>query len=300
MSAEQVRPLRWALGYSRALGWPLVPCWWPTATGCACPAGDDCPSPGKHPIAPRGRNDATAAEGELRRRWTRYPAANVGLATGWESGVAVLDIDSGEALGELIATHGPLPEGPRARTGRDGTGMHYFYRHPTPPPSDDAARLVVPSRQLIPGADTRGVGGMVLLPPSLHRSGRRYAWEVSPRTCELPPAPEWMTERRDPSPPPAELGELAQGMSPYGRRALAGIMDELARAEQGTRNDTLNRAAYRLGRLRQHVSPEVAAAALMSAAAGIGLTRQEAEGTLRSGYAAGLQAERVGPEQVAA
>lgn len=300
VSAEQVRPLRWALGYARALGWPLVPCWSATPEGCGCPQGASCPSPGKHPITRTGRNGASAAEGELRRWWTRYPEANVGVATGWESGIAVLDIDSGEALAELVSAYGPMPETARARTGRDGTGMHFYFRHPSMPANPDVPRVVVPSAPLLDGADRKGIGGMVMLAPSRHASGRRYAWEVSPRGLELPLAPEWMTETREPPPPPADLGPVADGLSAYGSRALAGVLDELAEAKEGTRNDMLNRASYRLGRLRAHIPPEVAATALLGVATGIGLTRAEAEGTLRSGYLAGVRAEQVGPEVHAA
>lgn len=298
VSAE-VRPMRWALAYSRALGWPLVPLWWPTPEGCACPQGASCPSPGKHPVIATGRNGASAAEGDLRRWWSRYPAANVGLATGWESGVAVLDLDSGEALAELVTRHGELPVTARARSGRDGTGVHYYFRHPPPPTDPAAERVVVPSRTLIAGADTRGVGGLIVLPPSLHVSGRRYEWQASPRQVPLAPAPGWMTEHRGPTPAPADLGDIAEGMTPYGRASLRAIMDELARTPEGQRNDTLNRCAYRLGRLRAHISPDAAAAALLSAAAGIGLSRAEAEGTLRSGYLAGVRAEKAGPEVAA-
>lgn len=295
--SDNVQPLRWALAYSRALGWASVPLWWPTAAGCACPKGADCPSPGKHPMTARGVHEASAAEGQLRAWWSRYPSANVGIACGWGS-VAVLDIDDPGALAALVDEYGPLPETARATTGREG-GMHYYYAHPAPPADAEQQREMVPSRTIIPGVDSRGVGGLIVAPPSLHASGRRYAWQVSPRGMVLPEAPAFMRERRHPPAPPADIGQLAEGMSPYGRRALAGIIDELAAAGEGQRNDTLNRCAYRLGRLRAHISPDCAAAALLAAAAGIGLTRQEAEGTLRSGYLAGVQSEQAGPEVAA-
>ena len=292
MSTGPVRPLRWALGYARSLCWPVLPCWWPVGDACSCPAGDACTSTGKHPMIPTGRNGASTADGDVYRWWTANPEANIGLATGWESGVAVLDIDRPEALAELLGTHGPLPPGPMARTGR---GQHFYFRHPARPADADSPRVVVPSRPLIPGADLRGVGGMVMLPPSLHVSGRCYTWEVSPRGLDLPAAPVWMTETREPPRPPADLGDVAVGMSAYGRTALLGVLDELAAAPEGTRNDTLNRCAHRVARLRGHVSPEAATAALLDCAAGIGLSRSEAEGTFRSGYLAGLQAVQAGP-----
>ena len=49
-----------------------------------------------------------------------------------------------------------------------------------------------------PGLDVRGDGGYVLLPPSIHPSGRAYAWSVD-STDEYADAPEWLYELLQPS-----------------------------------------------------------------------------------------------------
>lgn len=45
-----------------------------------------------------------------------------------------------------------------------------------------------------PGLDVRGDGGYIIAPPSLHRSGQRYAWEPAhdPDDVLLAPMPEWL------------------------------------------------------------------------------------------------------------
>jgi hypothetical protein len=50
------------------------------------------------------------------------------------------------------------------------------------------------SNGLPAGLDVRGEGGYVVLPPSLHASGRRYWWGISPRAGTLEPAPGWLLE----------------------------------------------------------------------------------------------------------
>ena len=84
-----------ALSYAR-LGWPVIPLHYPVGGGgCSCnnPA---CDSPAKHPIGklvPHGLKDATTDEELIRQWWARYPQANIGIRTGAESGLVVLDID---------------------------------------------------------------------------------------------------------------------------------------------------------------------------------------------------------------
>ncbi len=62
-----------------------------------------------------------------------------------------------------------------------GGGRHFWFRHPGG---------YVPSRVgLRPGLDLRGDGGLVVAPPSLHPSGRRYVFEADHHLAERAPAP---------------------------------------------------------------------------------------------------------------
>ena len=116
--------------------------------------------------------------------WSRWPDAAVGIRTGAESGLVVLDVDpehgGAETLAALERQHGPLP-GPHVRTG--GGGRHYFFAHPGGEVRNSAGRLG-------PGLDVRGDGGYVVAPPSPHESGRAY--ETLRSLDEREPAPSWL------------------------------------------------------------------------------------------------------------
>jgi putative DNA primase/helicase len=107
------------------------------------------------------------------------------IRTGPKSGLLVLDIDArhnGEkSLSALEDKLGPLPEGPRVKT---GGGQHRYFSYPG---------VGVKSRAGIggvPGCDVRAKKGYVVAPPSLHRSGLRYSWqsEVNGKLPALPKA----------------------------------------------------------------------------------------------------------------
>ena len=96
--------------------------------GCTC---DDpkCTSVAKHPVAslfPHGLKDATTDPEEIKFDFTRSHA-NIGVATGSKSGIAVLDVDGKEgerSLGELEKEFGPLPKTVKSLTGR---GCHIYF-----------------------------------------------------------------------------------------------------------------------------------------------------------------------------
>src|SRR4051794_4018165 len=75
---------------------------------------------------------ATTDADEIRRDFERWPDANVGIATGVDSGIFVVETDTitghgvdGEAsLRELQATHGPLPE---TREAESPSGSRHRY-----------------------------------------------------------------------------------------------------------------------------------------------------------------------------
>jgi hypothetical protein len=188
-----VNPLRdAALDYARR-GWAVFPLFEPRAQGrCSCPKAAACARAGKHPRTRRGVLNATVDAAQIGRWWRRWPAANVGLATGAASGLVVLDVDprngGDDSLVALEGRHGRLPDGPRALTG--GGGVHLFFRRP-----DDADTLRgVP---LAPGVDVKADAAYVVASPSLHRSGRSYVWEIgaAPDDLPLPPLPAWVVVR---------------------------------------------------------------------------------------------------------
>ncbi len=59
--------------------------------------------------------------------WAENPKFNIGIATGPESGIFVVDLDGEEgieAFRKLEAEHGQIPKTPIASTG--GGGLHYL------------------------------------------------------------------------------------------------------------------------------------------------------------------------------
>jgi putative DNA primase/helicase len=148
------------------------------------------PLNGKLPITTSGFKDATTDPALIRAWWLSHPRANIGISTG-PSGFWVLDIDprhNGDAsLEALTDQHGAIPETLVARTG--GGGLHVLFQ--------GAAASTV--NRLGKGLDTRGEGGYIVAPPSIH-----------PETQ----APyEWLTEHPLVDAPLWLLGQLNQARS---------------------------------------------------------------------------------------
>ena len=135
-----------------------------------CTCGDtDCRSPGKHPLTAHGATEASSDEMTIRGWWSKWPTANIGLAMG-DAGCIALDVDT-RNLGHLswdalIHANGALPETP---TQRSGNGWHYLVRIDT-----EAVRRC--RGKLAPGIDVKA-NGYIVAEPSIHHSGRRYAWD---------------------------------------------------------------------------------------------------------------------------
>lgn len=107
--------------------------------------------------------DRHATEDEIKKWWTDYPNANVGIVTGKISGIAVLDCDSQDAISAFLAQY--KGETPAAKTPR---GMHYYFKY------EDGIRNTVKVGNL--DMDIRGEGGYVVAPPSINDKGLEYKW----------------------------------------------------------------------------------------------------------------------------
>lgn len=180
-----------ALSYA-SRGWRVLPLWFGRNGRCACPSGDECPNSLKHPLsdlAPNGCHSASTDAAVITGWWTRYPDANIGIATGQETGLWALDVDprhGGDVtLDALEQRHGPLPQSLRARTGSGGA--HILFVHP------GDGRLSNSAGRLGAGLDVRGDGGYIVAAPSTHVSGRAYAWEDEDESVPEA-APNWLLE----------------------------------------------------------------------------------------------------------
>jgi hypothetical protein len=284
-----------AASFYAGLGWPVLPLAWASASRCACRAGLDCEHPAKHPLIPGGTRGASVDVTQVARWWAHWPRAGVGIVTGARSGLVVLDVDrrhGGFETVERLRAQNDWAFAPTLTAATGGGGRHLLFAHPGTPVSNAVSRL--PGVGVTPGIDLRGDGGYIVAAPSGHESGARYRWLEG--VTRLAAFPRWIVEpsspsaRKDPGHPVPPVAR-SLGFAPA---ALAGEVRRVAAAEEGVRNDTLNRAAFALGTLvgagaldHDHVR-----AALAQAAAGVGISSREATRTIASGLNAGIARPR--------
>lgn len=211
-----------------------------------------------------GVHHASLAGADVKRWWSGDPAANVGVATGSKSRLAVLDLDvkaGKDGIAELtrfMASYWlDLPEGCWVRTPTGG--VHIWLRTPL--------GVRVPDHPgILPGVDIKGDGGFVVAPPSmrLHQpikpevpgdSSIRLPYEWNGCPCQAPDAPSWLFEWLDYAAPaagrPAQLvrnGEQVYDASPPQDDGpdLKALLK--TGVPKGERNDTLYRLACSLYR----------------------------------------------------
>ena len=159
---------RTAVDYA-TLGWQVFPCHSIVRGKCSC-GRSDCTSQGKHPRTPRGFKEATTDPEGIRAWWAHWPAANVGVATGRNSGIVVIDIDprhGGFVAFDELSAEVNIPDTLSANTG--GGGRHLVFSYP--------ANYTVRSRNnWRPGIDVKSAGGYIIADPSNHISGGSYSW----------------------------------------------------------------------------------------------------------------------------
>jgi len=271
-----------ALAYA-ALGIPVMPLFEPGPGGsCSC-GNPQCRTPGKHP---RNRNGLKAASTDpkvVHTWWTTWPHANIGGRTGVVFDVC--DIDSADGIAAvrplLGADHRKIP---LVRTGSGG--WHLIFT-----PTGLGSRV-----RFLPGVDWRGAGGYVVLPPSRHASGETYRFVRKPAGA-LPAAPQGLLRALSPptldKPPKARHRPMARPRG-YAQAALAREAETVETARPGTRNDTLNRAAFNLGQLAAagHLTESDVITELTAAALKVELEPKEIRRTIASGMTAGQRSPR--------
>ncbi|MBT2224447.1 bifunctional DNA primase/polymerase [Nonomuraea sp. NEAU-A123] len=252
---------------------------------------------------------ATNDPERIRRMWARGPF-NIGIACG-PSGLVVLDLDvpqpgeepplewarpglseGADVLAVLCEqAQQPLPlDTFTVRTRRGGT--HLYFTAPT------EGRLGNSAGKLGWKIDTRAHGGYVVGPGSfVELPDGTGSYDVLHNPSPAP-MPTWLADRLAPPPPAnrvavvdAICGDRAAG---YAMTALRGEVEYVLAAVPGTRNDTLNAAAFALGQLTGSglLPRQLAAECLQAAAEAIGLSAGEALGTIRSGLDSGLRHPR--------
>ena len=145
-------------------GVPVLPLHGIRNNRCTC--GTFCgEAAGGHPRVPGSFRAATTNLPQIRRYWRKWPDANIGIATGAASGLAVVTVqrDLGAApLSWLVAQFGPLPRVPTAKTPH---GLSLYFR--------DCGEI---SSALPDGIEIHAAASFAIVPPSRHVSGHRYEW----------------------------------------------------------------------------------------------------------------------------
>jgi hypothetical protein len=164
---------------------------------------------------------ATADPAEVRRDFSRWPHARIGVPTGVVNRIVVVDVDTIEghgidgaaSLAQLEARHGPLPD-TRMACSPSGS-IHRYFRHPGP-------NIKIKTTASVIGAGS---------------------------TCAVTAA--WSLRRRR-STSTAQRAVAAirppiEASSKYGAAALRNELANIHRAEPGHRNAVLNKAGFSLG-----------------------------------------------------
>jgi hypothetical protein len=317
--------LQAALAYA-SRGWPVFPCnpmnKRPLVKADVDAQGREIPDTG-------GVYKASTDPDIIRRWWTQWPKAMIGLATGAAAGVFVVDIDAGvdAETGETFDAGGllrqlqehlgcKLPDTWVTQTPRGG--RHLFFQFPSGSGLGNRAAL-------INRVDVRGEGGYVILPPSNRADGRPYRWGASQPVLknELPAkAPQVLLDCilrlgkwAPASPPPASHPPLKahgrpspgldfaadpgeRAVEAYADAALAAEIAAVEGAGRGERNNRLNLAALRLGQLvgAGALDEDDVRAKLETAAKANGLTKEDGvravHKTIESGLGDGKRAPR--------
>ena len=260
-----------------------------------------CIPGGKRPALRGNWQDLATTDPDRVRAWWARTTYNIGVACG-PSGLVVIDLDaphnrqpadspaaeSGtDALAALCRQHGQPYPLPTYAVDTPSGGCHLYYAAPHDRIRNSASRLG-------PLIDVRADGGYVIGKDS--RVGGHPYTERDARTPV--PLPAWIADLLQEGPPTAIGITLSVPLSAHGTAyAMAALREEarlVATARPGTRNDTLNRAAFSLGQLAAAglLPPLAVATALASAAERAGLPAEEARRTIRSGMTAGSRRPR--------
>ena len=193
-------------------------------------------------LVPQGVKNATTDERTI-KNWFHKTNFNLGIATGPKSKIWVLDIDG--TVGAVVWWDWEAVNGSvftlAQRTGRIDGGKQLFFQWPQDRPVQSKTKF-------LPGLDSRGRGGYVVAPPSIHPSGKPYVWEGK---VPINPAPDKLLDlvstKRHPTTERYKnpIVNNSDG-SNYGKVAINELFNELASCARGERDKTGYRVAVRL------------------------------------------------------
>jgi len=189
--------LNYALYYAE-IGYPVFPLhnteFKDSVIQCSCSKKGHCENIAKHPRTKNGFKDASTDGGQVSKWWAKYSDANIGLVTGTESGMFVLDIDVKDggiySLNDIEENYQDLMQdefesvqSTLAAISGSG-GLHYYFKYILDSGVKSSAG------RLGSGLDIRGDNGYIVAPPSNHPCGNPYQWFGS--DTPILNAPSWL------------------------------------------------------------------------------------------------------------
>lgn len=202
-----------------------------------------------------GHQDASSDETQIASWFDDgdYQHCNIGLAIPdniWVLDVDIRpDIDGSKSLASLTEQHGELPPTVTQITGSGG--RHLLFKR-------NGADFGCSGSRIGPGLDVKTKDGYVVVAPSIHPyTGNAYRWEdgKAPWECEIVEAPEWLEqlavkpEYETPIIQQMDSDHATSVPEAYGKAALADECQKILNAANGTQQQTLNEASFKIGTL---------------------------------------------------
>jgi hypothetical protein len=205
-----------ALEYAKGK-FPVFPLHYVKVDGsCSC-GKVDCDSPGKHPKTKHGFKDSTTDPDQIKKWWTKTPDANIGIRTGKQSRLLVIDSDEKNGKsGYRSITEASLATPDTWTVQTPSGGLHYYYQYP-------AGEDIGCADSGLDGVDIRGEGGYVVAPPSVI-DGKSYTVASQAGIALL--SSQWvgqLTKRRHP-PVQGDSGPILDGTRNKSLTSFAGRM----------------------------------------------------------------------------
>ena len=142
-----------------------------------------CKSNGKRPLTLHGHKDASSDVGVIKTWWSNYPDANIGLCTGKDANLIVVDIDVKKNAGGMESLQALEAEFETLDTlviNTPSGGLHYYFSFPK---EVETIKGKIGFRK---GIDIKADGGYVIAPGS-SINGKHYEFEdIDKEIAELP------------------------------------------------------------------------------------------------------------------
>ncbi len=217
-----------AQDYARR-GWAVLPLHTVVNGKCSCNKSG-CGSPGKHPLLSNGVTGATTDLETIAAWWGKTPWANIGIATGQRSGIAVVDVDVRNGGMDHLAELN-LPDTLTVRSGSGGLHFYFELRHPL--------RSRHGQKAVAQGIDLQADGVYVVAPPSQHMQGT-YQWLNQLPLASLPPSVLGGSSEEAPTGRTPAQSAVRDSVLKWDQKEWVAELLQ-ADAPQGERNSTLTR-----------------------------------------------------------